>query len=244
VLPNLKIWLNHFEYHAEHPRRVAEGIANVLTPGERRLIADSIAVFQLGEQSSGSHLLRAAYRFAREHDAAEVARITELFIREEQQHATLLRTFMADHGIPTRQDDWTDTIFRRIRRQAGFEQYLSVLLTAELIGIVYYRALEMATGCQRLRLLCRMMVADELAHVGFQSDLLLGMRGEKRAPLRMVTDFAHRAFMVGASSVVWATHRRVLRKAGYRLPTFLQACRAQYAFYLQPPQVRASVPAE
>ena len=97
MLPNLKIWLNHFEYHAEHPRRITDGISNVLTVTERRLIASSIATFQLGEQSSGGNLLRAAYRFAQEHDAGEVARITELLIREEQQHAALLRSFMAAH---------------------------------------------------------------------------------------------------------------------------------------------------
>ena len=78
-------------------------------------IAGSIATFQLGEQSSGANLLRAAYRFAQEQDAPEVARITELLIREEQQHAALLRSFMSTHGISTKQHDWTDRIFRRLK---------------------------------------------------------------------------------------------------------------------------------
>jgi hypothetical protein len=236
MLPNLKIWLNHFEYHAEHPRRIADGISNVLTAEERKLIATSIATFQLGEQSSGSNLLRAAYHFAREHDAPEVARITEFLIREEQQHAELLRGFMAAHGIPTLQHHWTDRVFRRIRKLAELELTLGVLLTAELIGNVYYRALEAATGCQRLRLLCRMMVADELAHVGFESDLLLSMRAKKAAPVRISIDWAHRAFLTGTALVVWATHRSVLKEAGLGIFGFLKACRAQYAFYLQPPK--------
>src|SRR5260370_16531553 len=113
MLPNLKIWLNHFEYHAEHPRRIAEGISNVLTVTERRLIAASIATFQLGEQSSGGNLLRAAYHFAHEHDAGEVARITELLIREEQQHAALLRNFMAAHAIPPPEPHSPHPVFRR-----------------------------------------------------------------------------------------------------------------------------------
>src|SRR5882757_2712173 len=205
MLPNLKIWLNHFEYHAEHPRRVAEGIPNVLTVTERRLIASSIATFQLGEQSSGGNLLRAAYRFAREHDAAEVARITELLIREEQQHADLLRSFMAAHGIPTLQHHWTDRVFRRIRKLAELEFALGVLLSAELIGNVYYRALENVTECQQLRLLCRMLVADELAHVGFESDLLLSMRAGKAAPVRLAIDLAHRTFLTCTAMVVWTT---------------------------------------
>ena len=235
MLPNFKIWLNHFEYHAEHPRRLPDGVPNVLTVTERHLIAPSIATFQLGEQSSGSNLLRAAYRFAQQHSAPEVARITELLIREEQQHASLLKGFMAAHDIPTRQHHWTDRVFRRIRKLAELEFSLGVLLTAELIGNVYYRALETATECQRLRLLCRMMVADELAHIGFESDLLLSIRAGKSAPVRFALDLAHRAFLAGTALVVWTTHRAVLRKAGYGLVGFLRACGEQYRFYLLPP---------
>ena len=240
MLPNLEIWLSHFEYHAEHPRRVPESVSNVLTAAERRLIAASIATFQLGEQSSGSNLLRAAYRFAHEHDAAEVARITELLIREEQQHAALLRGFMGDHGIPTREHHWTDRVFRRVRKLAELEFAFGILLSAELIGNVYYRALEMSTRCQRLRLLCRMLVADELAHVGFESDLLLSLRAQKPAAARIFIDLAHRTFFMTTAWVVWATHRPVLEQAGYGVFGFLRACRAQYKFYLQPPRVNVS----
>lgn len=235
MLPNFKIWLNHFEYHAEHPRHLPEGVHNVLTAAERNLIAPSIATFQLGEQSSGSNLLRAAYHFAQKHSAPEVARITEFLIGEEQQHAQLLKGFMAAHGIPTRQHHWTDRVFRRIRKLAELEFSLGVLLTAELIGNVYYRALETVTECQRLRLLCRIMVADELAHIGFESDLLLSMRAARSAPVRLALDLAHRSFLMGAAGVVWATHRAVLKKAGYGFVSFIGACDAQYRFYLLPP---------
>jgi len=238
MLPNLKIWLNHFEYHADHPRRLPEGVPNVLTVAERHLIAPSVATFQLGEQSSGSNLLRAAYHFAQKAAAPEVARITELLIREEQQHAALLKSFMAAHGIPIRQQHWSDRAFRRIRKLGELEFSLGVLLTAELIGNVYYRALETATECQRLRLLCRMMVADELAHIGFESDLLLSMRAAKSAPVRITMDLAHRTFLIGTALVVWTTHRAVLKKAGYGLAGFVRACAEQYRFYLLPPVSR------
>jgi hypothetical protein len=139
------------------------------------------------------------------------------------------------HGITTRQHHWTDRVFRRTAKLAELEFALGVLLTAELIGNVYYRALENATECQRLRLLCRMMVADELAHIGFESDLLLSTRAEKAAPVRASLDLAHRSFLAGTALVVWATHRAVLKKAGYGLWSFVKACDAQYRFYLLPP---------
>src|ERR1700759_898385 len=113
---------------------------------------------------------------------------------------------MASHGIATVGQQWTDRIFRRARRLGELELALSVLLTAELIGNVYYRSLESATGCQRLRWLCRALVADELAHVGFESDLLLCMRADKPAAVRAILDVIHRTFFMCAAGIVWVTH--------------------------------------
>ncbi|HXY75918.1 MAG TPA: hypothetical protein VEH54_03350 [Steroidobacteraceae bacterium] len=231
---DLRIWLNHFEYHAQQPRRAPPGLSDLLSPEEGQLIATSIATFQLGEQSGGGTLQRAAERFAQSHGIPSLVRITELFIREEQRHAALLRSFMEDHAIPLKSHDWTDRVFRRVRRLAGLELYMYVLITAELIGNVYYRALESATDCQRLKVLCRTLVSDELAHVGFESHVLLGLRAGRPAPLRALMRFAHRAFFAGAASIVWVTHRAVLRRAGYNAPGFLRTCLAQHAFYLEP----------
>ncbi len=241
MLPNAQIWRNHFEYHALHPRRLPQALSNHLSASERHVIARSIATFQLGEQSGGTHLLGAAYRFAEQHDAAEIARITELLIREEQQHAALLLSFMNEHGIARRPSDWTDRIFRRLRRLAGLELAVSVLVVAELIGIVYYRALEQATGCQKLRRLCRLLVADELAHVGYESDLLQAMRARRGALARASLEAAQRSLFAAASLAVWITHRRVLLRGGLRLGSFLSACQGQYRFHLQParPEIQA-----
>lgn len=235
MFTNLRIWLNHFEYHAEQPRGAPGGSLNALRPEERRLIARSIATFQLGEQSDGIGLLRAAYRFAAAHGDELLPRITELFIREEQRHARLLREFMDQHGIRARHRHWSDAVFRRVRRLAGFELYLHVLITAELIGNVYYRALESVTGCQRLRILCRTLLADELAHVGYESELILELRGRKPAALRTLVRLAHRAFFCGAACAVWVSHRALLRHAGYSAAGFVRACLGQYAFHLDSP---------
>jgi len=235
MLTNLRIWLNHFEYHAEQPRGARGGSLSALRPEERRLIARSIATFQLGEQSDGSGLLRAACRFAAAHGDELLPRITELFIREEQRHARLLREFMDEHGIRAKLRHWTDAIFRRVRRLAGFELYLHVLITAELIGNVYYHALESATGCQRLRTLCRTLISDELAHVGYEAELILELRARKPAALRTLIRLMHRAFFCGAAWAVWISHRAVLRCAGHTAAGFLRTCLAQYTFHLDPP---------
>jgi hypothetical protein len=231
---DLGIWLNHFEYHAERPRAVPQGLADVLTPEERGRIAGSIATFQLGEQSEGGTLRRAAECFAAARQTPALVRIIELFIREEQRHASLLRSFMEDHEIPLKRNHWTDYVFRRLRRLAGLELYLCVLITAELIGNVYYRVLASATGCQRLKVLCRTLVADELVHVAFESQLLIALRAARPAWARALIRLTHRAFFVVSASVVYLTHRSLLRRSGYGVRTFVRLCRAQYDFYLEP----------
>ena len=234
---DLEIWLNHFEHHARHPRSAPARLSDRLAPAERRLIARSIATFQLGEQSEGRTLLQAARRFASARHIPALVRITGLFIREERRHAALLRAFMESHDIAVKRTDWTDRVFRRLRRLAGLELYLHILITAELIGIVYYRALETATGCRRLRVLCRILVSDELAHIGFESQLLLALRADRPAPLRALMRSVHRAFFAGTVGVVWLTHRTVLRAGGYGARRFLRVCLSQYAFYLEPVNV-------
>jgi len=231
---DFEIWLNHFEHHAQHPRCIPHGLSDLLRPDERRLIANSIATFQLGEQSEGCTLLRAAQRFAHGRRIPALVRVVELFIREEQHHAELLRAFMRDHRIALKSTDWTDRVFRRIRRLAGLELYLYVLISAELVGIVYYRALEAATDCRRLMALCRGLVSDELAHVGFESQLLLALRAGRPAPVQALMRLAHRVFISGTVGIVWLTHRSVLRQGGYGVRSFLRACLSQYAFYLEP----------
>jgi len=234
---DFEIWLNHFEHHARHPCCVPHGLPDLLRPDERRLIAGSIATFQLGEQSDGRPLLRAAQRFAHGDRVPALARIVELFIREEQRHAALLRAFMEDHQIAFKRTDWTDRVFRLVRRLGGLELYMYILISAELIGIAYYRALEAATGCRRLTVLCRVLVSDELAHIGFESQLLLALRARRAAPVQALMRLAHRAFIAGTSGVVWLTHRSVLRRAGYGARGFLRVCLSQYAFYLEPVNV-------
>ena len=232
---DLEIWLNHFEYHAEHPRCVPAGLSDVLKPEERRLIARSVAVFQLCEQPEGSALLRSARRFAEKHKAPQLPRITELFIREQQRHATLLGAFMEHHRIARKHTDLTDFVFCCLRRLGGFGLCLHILVCAELIANVYYRALEAATGCQRLKILCRILVADELAHIGLESQLLLALRARLPAPLRAVSRLLHRGFFASAAGIVYLTHRTVLRGAGYRVGSFVRVCATQYAFYMEPP---------
>jgi hypothetical protein len=240
---DLEIWLNHFEHHALHPRCAPDGVGDVLRSDEQDLIACSIATFQLGEQSPGRTLMRAAEHFAQERQLSRLPRIIQLLIREEQRHASLLQVFMQDHRLQLKRSDWTDRVFRFLRRLAGLRLYMSVLICAELIGNVYYRALESVTDCERLQDLCRTIVADELAHVGFESQLLFTLRAGRASWLSPLTRHVHRVFFATTAVVVWLTHRSVLRGAGHSGRSFLLCCQARYEFYLGPTAVTSIIAA-
>lgn len=238
---DLEVWSNHFEYHALRPSDVAPDTSDCLKPDELRLIANSLATVQLGEQAAGPELLRATERFAQTKRIAHLARIIELLIHEDLRHGSLLHVFMQKHWIPMKRSGWSYPLSGCIRGLAGLHWQLSMLINAELTGIVYYRALESVTDCQRLRLLCRVIVSDKLAHVGFESELLATLRADRRASLQALMRLAHRTFFTSAAVVVWWTHRPVLHRAGYSARSFLRSCLAQYAFYMERTRVAVAV---
>ena len=114
---------------------------------------------------------------------------------------------------------------------AALAARLRVLVTAEIVGIVFYRALEVVTDCRRLQILCRTLVADELAHVAFESQLLLALKSRQGGVAKTGSAAWGECLLTGAALLVWGTHRRVLKSAGYGLRLFLRDCRGQYAFY-------------
>src|SRR5580658_7558349 len=221
MLQDLPVWLAHFRSQAAHPRQVPSTLADTLTGRERRLIAASIATFQLGESSPGLNLRGAVRRHCQAAADQPFVEIFDLFIAEEQRHARLLGEFMQDHEIAHRKGALTDRAFRTLRRLGGLPARIRILVTAEIIGIVYYRALEVVTDCRRLQILCRTLVADELVHVAFESQLLLAMKSGRPPLSRLLLGAWEQCVLTAAALVVWATHRPVLKCAGYGPLLFL-----------------------
>lgn len=204
-----------------------------LTDAEHRRIAASIATFQLGEQSEGRTLLRFAEAYAARHGLPALPAVTALFIREEQHHAAQLKSFMLANGIELKQRSWTDSIFRSLRKLAGFEAAVTVLVTAEMIGFVYYRALARATNSRCLKTICRTMCADESLHLRYETQLLMTLRGAHGPLHRRAVAAMHRALLTISACVVYHDHRRVLRHAGYGLRSFVRDCRATFRMVMR-----------
>jgi hypothetical protein len=199
---------------------VSSRAAIQLTEKERRTIAPSIQQFQLGESSRGQRLLERGQKYGRAVNDPHFADALDLFIKEEQQHSRYLAGFMESQSIPLVPKHWVDTVFRKLRGLAGLELSLTVLVTAELIAVPYYRALRGATGSPILKMICTRILEDESSHLKFQASMLARVASARSAVFQQALREVHRHFLLGTILVVWIEHRTVFEAAGYGFRRF------------------------
>jgi 1,2-phenylacetyl-CoA epoxidase catalytic subunit len=193
-----------------------------LTPEELTAVTKSIQQFQLGEGSKGQRLLDRGKAFGNKvHDPCFVSAL-ELFIKEEQQHSEYLAHFMQSQNIPLISHHWVDTVFRKLRGLAGLELSLTILVTAELIAVPYYRALREATDSLTLRNICTRILEDETAHLRFQASMLARVPSDRKSVWKRTIRELHRLFLLGTIFVVWAGHRSVFESAGVGFRQFME----------------------
>jgi hypothetical protein len=230
----LSRWKDYFEVNAALPDGVPWGAGERLPEEERAWVGPSLAAFQLGESSDGRGLMAAAEACGRERKWFHLAAVTGAFIREEQGHAALLGRFLDREGIPRLDKEWTDIVFRRLRRGMPLRTILTVLVSAEILSLVYYRALSSATSSVTLRALCRKLLADELAHVAYEAALLEGLR-RAGSPLRAAVERVAHGLLYGATTgIVYLRHREVLKRGGYPLAAFLAAAAREFRRVMDP----------
>ncbi|HEX5735881.1 MAG TPA: hypothetical protein VF131_23850 [Blastocatellia bacterium] len=241
MIDSLKSWHAHFTKNRANTGNIPWITADALTGDEKSCIANSIAAFQLGEYSEGKGLLKSAAAYAAKSGDQLLVPITKLFIAEEQNHALLLKRFMSIHDMPLVKKNWTDAVFRRLRKNVGYELTITVLITAELISVVYYRALKGATNSKLLASICDKILADEEAHIKYESEMINQIRDSKPASVRQVTVFLHRFLFLGTMLVVFFNHKRVLKRGGCGFYDFWRSCWAEFsACFNKPMAVQVS----
>ncbi|MUT67385.1 ferritin-like domain-containing protein [Paenibacillus sp. NEAU-GSW1] len=221
-------WRTYFQYNGDHLKPLDWDDPYRITPEERKRIAKSIQQFQLGENSEGKHLTGNAKAYIdRTKDEGYFSAIVE-FIREEQRHARELGKFMKIQQIPIIREHWVDQAFRRLRKLAGLEQSIIVLITAEIIAKVYYKALRECTRSATLIQICEQILQDEIKHVQFQSETLYKLSLGRSKLRNGWSRLFHRILLEGTLVVVWLQHRSVFTGGGYRLGRFYNDCRKEF----------------
>jgi len=220
-------WLDYFRLNARCPGPIAWNAGASLSAADRFVIASSIRIFQRGEEGSGRTIARFARRYAeRTGDAAFPSALQALF-DEEARHANDLGRFIDLAGISRLRNEFSDGVFRFMRHRTGLDGALCLLVTAESIACIYYRALRAATSSPLLRELCAQILRDETQHVRFQSQRIALLRGSLPAPVSAARRAAHIVLFAGAAMVVALRHRRVLA-AGLGPRRFFRLCRVEW----------------
>jgi len=219
---NSNDWLAYFRQNRLDRRGISwhEGI--LLEPAVRGPLARSLARFQLGESSDGSHLLAAAQRLSCKTGDPGYSHAIELFIAEEQEHSRLLARVLQLMNAPLLQRHWTDWLFRRCRHLLGLHQEISVLLMAEIIALKYYGAVRNECRAPVLEIVCEQILADEKFHVRFHCERLHDAVARQSQPVRAACWLVLSAMFAAAATVVAWDHRRAFGALGSSVTDFLR----------------------
>jgi hypothetical protein len=222
-------WVQYFRWNCTVAMRIPWYIGADLTEVERRAIAHSIRVFQLGESSEGRNLMRYAKQWAERSGDGAYPEAIRMLIAEEQRHASALGRFMDLNGIARIKRGYTDGVFRRLRNLFGsLEVSIAVLVTAELIAKVYYPALRAATQSSVLRRTCELIEREEISHVEFQTEQLARLRSGRPGAVICATHWLQRLLFYLTIFVVGLSHRRALGCGGLSLGQFWLRCRREF----------------
>ena len=221
-------WRDWFIQSAARTPDIPWSCASRITPAERTAITRSIQEFQLGESSEGKNFIAVGEKYSKQHDP-EYLPTLRLFIAEEQRHARDLGRFMDLEGIPRSKHTLGDEIFRRLRKGGGLERSIRVLIVAEVIAKVYYRALWASTSSPILRALCERILDDEEAHVRFQAGRIARLQSKRSPELRGFAASLHDALFNSACMIVWVNHAKVFKSAGFTLKSFYRAAWAEWS---------------
>lgn len=211
-----KNWYHYYESNQNHFSKMNWIEKKELSENEIKLIAFSLQQFQRGENSEGKSL----FKYAKGFDNDDYLKTIRLFIKEEQTHAMVLGKLMELNGIEKIKGHWVDNVFRKLRKLASLENSVTVLVTAEIIAAVYYKALRDATNSVNLQNICRQILVDEEMHINFQSFTLQQFYNKKSKFGKWRARFFHRFLMSGTIAVVGWQHKKVLKAGGYNYRKF------------------------
>jgi hypothetical protein len=200
-----------------------------LSEPERLLVGEAIQQFQLGEFARGRGLMRRASTHPGFAGDIGFEPAMKLFIAEEQGHSAMLGRFLDREGIPRIERDWVDGLFRKVRKLAGLELCVMVLVSAELLAIPFYQALRDATSSKVLRAICRRILFDEVSHLRFQAQTLGIIRRGLTNRSRRAREAAHAALMAGAALVLWMQHSKVFRAAKWDFDSYWKCAWREFA---------------
>jgi len=218
-------WLSYFRSNQAEPAEIPWHSVRLPPPKLTRILIPSLQQFQLGEGASGATFLEQGRAFAQATGDLDFVEALALFIAEEQRHSAMLARYLRAIGAPVLKRHWVVGVFRRLRKQAGLECMVTVLVTAEMMAIPYYRAVMNVSDCPVLRAICRRILREEGQHLLFQASTLGKLQNGRGKVGMRLTQMCQRFLLAGTCAAVWAGHYKVMRLAGMTPIGFVNECR-------------------
>lgn len=233
-------WHDYFRRNATKQRAIPWENGAEIAEEELKQIANSLCSWQLGETSDGSHLLKAAQKYASVIGDPDFVSVIRLFIAEEQRHGELLGKFLDLAGIERIQSDWGDTLFRAVRYLLpSMELWTTPVVMVETLAMVYYGAIRKASQSTVLRMICKQILSDEVPHIRFQCERLALMHRNRGQWLRWLTLVGHRLFFTCIVLLVWIGHRKAFQAGGVNFSRYWRISwrKMRYAWNLMNPDL-------
>jgi rubrerythrin len=223
------LWVDHFEknvsVHAQVDAAIDFDGACVVPEAVRDPLIASVRRFQLGESGDGQQLLRKAANAG----DPEYLYAAQLFVAEEQQHASLLLRLLGYLGGTPMRRHWSDAVFVRLPRLMGLRTELMVLTVAEVVALSYYGGLAASAPDPVVRAVAARIVADEHPHVRFQQQRLRAGFARSGIALRSLAFGLWWLTAIGATVVVAMDHGPLLDAIGYRRTRFIRDVLGDFA---------------
>ena len=207
-------WKRHFRDNLEKRRVDWQQVACLDASRDRKTIR-SLQAWQRGETSDGSHLFRAAEKYARRIDDPAYLEAISLFIKEEQKHGENLGRYLDAIGVSRLDFDFGDWLFRRVRYfNTSIELWTVSVIIVETFAQIYYASLAKASGCPLLGDICKDILTDEAHHIRFQSERLHTLLRSRSRPARWLSIFSCRFLLLTVTISIWIAHAHVFKRAG------------------------------
>lgn len=227
-MKSCKIWTEYFQANAKE-MRVDWELAPRITKQETSSILQSLQAWQLGETSDGAHLINAASLYVKKINDPEYVEAVRLFIKEEQKHGNNLGRYLDAIGQPRIQQNWGDTLFRKIRYfNTSMEIWTLAVITVESAAQVFYQSLKDATGCGLLKQICTDILIDESYHIDFQTERMQILVESGHPSARLLRRYFYWLFFFSTSLVVWFAHKKAFRAGGVHFKKYMHKMRYKY----------------
>ena len=219
-------WLLYFRSNQADPQEIPWQDVQPAAPELASFLIPSLQLFQLGEGARGMTFLDLGRCHAESTADLDFVETLALFISEEQRHSALLARYLRSVGAPLLERHWVDRIFRRLRKLAGLECMVTVLVTAEVLAVPYYRAVHRISACPALRAICRRILREEAQHLLFQASTLAALQHARPEWWIHMTRFAQQILLAGTCVTVWIQHGKLLHRGQVTFLNLVLSCRA------------------